>query len=393
MMLPRHEGSLIGRCVFLGAGASLLLATLPRLWAAGPPTVNLALSRPYTANCGTLPGWDGLVDGVRNSDEPPECFATDDSHDFPKTIVIDLGAACQLTRVVVHNSANGNTKQVVVSLSADGKTYEKLREYIFPAGKYLPLVHSFAPRKARFVRLSFPDTWGKGAGGDNIIYLREVEVYGKRFGAAETSPWPLLAVSKIARPGAAWPAARRYLDELARPVLLAVFTDVKPEPILGPDGWLTRALRSRNAPWAAAGVKVQSFSLATDGDRAVKELAGLLSAAPPDLLVIVASPSAGEDFIRAARQFVATCGKVGVAVVMCLPPPPSDKKGLAVETEKYRRLRAELLAMAAQVGGAVLDLGAALARADNPNRLIGPEGPVAQGIDLVAKALAGLLHD
>lgn len=393
MESPRHDSTTVGKGVLVGASVWFVVNVLSPVSAAGPPAINLALNRPYTANCGTLPGWDGLVDGVKNSDEPPECFATDDSRDFPKTIVIDLGAACQLTRIVVHNSANGNTKQVVVSLSADGKTYEKLREYIFPAGKYLPLVHSFAPRKARFVRLSFLDTWGRGAGGDNIIYLREVEVYGKRFGATENSPWPFLAASKVVQRGPAWSATRRYLDELARPVLLAVFTDVKPEPILGPDGWLTRALRSRNAPWAAAGVKVQSFSLATDGDRAVKELAGLLGAAPPDLLLIAASPSASENFIRAARQFVATSGKVGVAVVICLPPPPRDKKGFAVETVEYWRLRAELLAMAAQVGGAMLDLGAALAGAENPNKLLGSEGPVAQGIDLVAKALAELLNE
>lgn len=393
MRLPRHEQLAIHTCVFLAADALLLLATLPCSAATGPPTVNLALNRPYTANCGILPGWDGLVDGTKNSDEPPDCFATDDSRDFPKTIVIDLGATCQLTRIVVHNSANGNTKQVVVSLSADGKTYEKLREYIFPSAKYLPLVHSFAPRKARFVQLSFTDTWGGGAGGDNIIYLREVEVYGKRFGATQASPWPLLAVAKVVRPGPAWPTARRYLDELSRAAMLAVFTDAKPEPILGPDGWLTRALRSRNAGWAAGGVRVQSFSLATDGDRAVKELSGLFTAVAPDLLVVVATPSAGENFIRAARQFVDSCRRAGVAVIVCLPTPPRDRKGAAVETEDYQRLRAELLAMAAQVGASVLDLGAALARAENPNKLLGSEGPVAQGVEVVAKALAGLLHE
>ncbi|MCX7599470.1 MAG: discoidin domain-containing protein [Armatimonadetes bacterium] len=393
MNLPRRDGLVFGRRVFLGAGTWLVLGVSSCLWAAGTPNVNLALNRPYTANCGILPGWDGLVDGTKNSDEPPDCFATDASRDFPKTIVIDLGSICQVTRIVVHNSANGNTRQVVVSLSADAKNYEKLREYVFPAGRYLPLVHSFAPRKARFVRLSFPDTWGGGVGGDRIIYLREVEIFGKRFGAAGTSPWPFLAASAIVRRGAAWPTARRYLDELSRPVLLAVFTDGKPDPVLGPDGWLTRALRSRQAAWAAAGVKVQSFSLATDGDQAVKELANLFTTAVPDLLMVVPLAAARENFVRAARQFVEASNKAGVAVIVCLPAPPRDKSGLAVDTEEYRRLRAELLAMAAQVGGAVIDLGAALARAENPNKLLGPEGPIGQGIEVVAKAVTGLLHD
>jgi len=392
MKRPRYERFVFPTSVFLGASASLLLRTL--CWpAAGPPTVNLALNRPYTANCGILPGWEGLVDGAKNSDEPPDCFATDDSRDFPKTIVIDLGGLCQLTRIVVHNSANGNTKQVVVSLSADGKTYEKLREYIFPSGKYLPLVHSFAPRKARFVRLSFADTWGQGAGGDNIIYLREVEVYGKRFGGFEGSPWPVLSVSQVVRRGSAWPTARRYLDELSRPAVLAVFTNAKPEPILGAEGWLTRALRSRNAPWAAKGVRVLSFSLATNGEQAVKELAGLFDATAPDLFLVVPSPVADQGFVSAVRRFVQAANKGGVAVVVCLPPPPRDKKGLGADTEDYRRLRTELLAIAAGAGGSVLDLGAALARSEDPNKLLGPEGPVGQGIELAAKALAGLLHD
>ena len=170
-MALRHE-----RLFIICMAAAAALAGRP----AGAQVINLAQGAHYAANCRTLPGWDGLVDGIKDSDDPPGCWASDNSANFPKQVVIDLGGLCEVSRVVIHNSTNGNTKQIQVAVSEDGSKYDLLREYVFPPNKYQPLVHTFTPRKARFVRITFLNTWGGGIGGDNIIYLREVEVFGRR---------------------------------------------------------------------------------------------------------------------------------------------------------------------------------------------------------------------
>ncbi len=141
---------------------------------------NLAAGKPYLCTTELRPGWTGLVDSQNDSDQPPACFATDNSAQFPKEVIIDLGGVYQLTNIAVYNSLNGNTRYITVWISQDAKDFTQLREYYFPPDRIQPLIHSFPshPRPARYIKISMHDTWTGGEGGDNCLYLREVEVYG-----------------------------------------------------------------------------------------------------------------------------------------------------------------------------------------------------------------------
>lgn len=166
----------------------LLSALAGAVWAAPAPPVNLALHHSYLCNSATLPGWTGLVDGIKDADTAPGCFASSNDRTFPKFVVIDLGALCRISKVIVYNSSNGNTRTVSVTCSTDASNYRKLRDpdFIFSAAKDVALTLSFKPREARYIRLSFPDTWKGGLGGDNCIFLRELEVYGTRIGPEQS---------------------------------------------------------------------------------------------------------------------------------------------------------------------------------------------------------------
>jgi len=150
---------------------------------------NLAAGKPYLCTTELRPGWTGLVDGQNDSDQPPACFATDNSAQFPKEAIIDLGGIYQLTKIAVYNSLNGNTRHIAVWISLDAKDFTQLREYYFPPDRLQPLIHSFPshPRPARYIKVSMHDTWTGGEGGDNCLYLREVEVYGTETGGADRS--------------------------------------------------------------------------------------------------------------------------------------------------------------------------------------------------------------
>jgi len=141
---------------------------------------NLAAGKPYLCTTELRPGWTGLVDSQNDSDQPPACFATDNSAQFPKEAVIDLGGTYQITKIAVYNSLNGNTRHIAVWISLDAKDFTRLREYYFPPDRLQPLIHSFLshPRPARYVKITMHDTWTGGKDGDNCLYLREVEVYG-----------------------------------------------------------------------------------------------------------------------------------------------------------------------------------------------------------------------
>jgi len=162
--------------------AALMLAALVTNSAVAQQ--NVASGRPFQCSGDVMDGWTGLVDGVTDSDSAPGCFATGNGDQFPKTVTINLQRPCSINRVAVHNSANGNTRGIVIYCSEDGENYEKLREFIFPQGDPLTLNHRFNDRPAQFVRVEFANTWGGGLGGDNTIFCREVEVFGSPNGDA-----------------------------------------------------------------------------------------------------------------------------------------------------------------------------------------------------------------
>jgi len=177
----------------------LLLLTGTAFAAPSSPATNLALGCPYVVNVQTLPGWNGLVDGDKDSDSAPGCFATGNAPDYPKYAVIDLQGECTISKVVVYNSANGNTRTVSLASSPDGSSYKYLRapDFIFAANSAMALTVNFQPRTARYVRVTFVDTWKRGLGGDDCLFLREVEVYGSRSGQAPR-PDPFVLASQQA---------------------------------------------------------------------------------------------------------------------------------------------------------------------------------------------------
>lgn len=210
--------------------AILSLALALSSWGAmaQEPAVNLALGRPYVSNAAVLPGWTGLVDGDRDSDSAPACFATANSAEYPKHVTIDLGGQCTITKVVVYNSGNGNTRTVSLASSADAETYKLLREpdFIFADRDPLFLSVAFQPRVARYIRVSFRDTWKGGLGGDNCMFLREVEVFGEAGKEMRDDPLKLVGTQPPYETDRAVRIFRHYCLEEPGDLNIAVVGDV-----------------------------------------------------------------------------------------------------------------------------------------------------------------------
>ncbi len=386
------------RAALLFLAVTFLLATglclaaktaAPAAPAASGPVLDLALNRPFTLNGETLPGWDGLVDGVKDSDDPPGCFATDNAAKFPKNAVIDLGCLCDISKIVVYNSANGNTREVIVSISKDAKTYDVLRDYVFPNARYQPLIHSFTARRARFIKLIFKDSWRKGLGGDNILYLREVEVFGRRLEKPDSGTvWSFLATAPTVRRSPSWNVLRRYLKEVNRQARVAVLTDATPEALLGPDGWLSRSLSESGRSIGPGGLKLVTYSTAADGPAALTALEASLDHDAPDLLVVVYSVAPDEPLGADADHAISACSRAGAAVLMVLPAPSQEGQA---DPAKYRQLHRRLLVVASGAGALVIDGGAVLARSAKPSSLITAGGLTHDGANLMAEALTAAL--
>jgi lysophospholipase L1-like esterase len=149
---------------------------------------NVALGKSFTCSSPGGIAWQGLVDGDRESDGPPGCFATGADAAYPKKIVIDLGAIYQIDQIIVYSSENGNTAKVEVWASKDGVSYERMRlPYTFPDKTAQSMSAKFPPREARYVKVALLDTYGGGLGGDNVLFLREVEVMGRAVAATSES--------------------------------------------------------------------------------------------------------------------------------------------------------------------------------------------------------------
>ncbi len=193
---------------------------------------NLAQGKPYLCTSELLPGWTGLVDGLLSSDQPPGCFATDNSPKFPKEVIIDLGGIFQITKIAVYNSLNGNTRHIAISSSLNATDFEPLRQYYFPPDKVQPLVHSLPthPRRGRYVKIKMYDTWTGGTNGDNCLYLREVEVYGTPEGSAGNTSEPpdTMALARWQQPLVKPDTVRlfrRYCLEASSQLTVAVLGD------------------------------------------------------------------------------------------------------------------------------------------------------------------------
>jgi len=140
---------------------------------------NLAHGKPYKETHRNRHGYgDGLTDGIKETDAKRAVYATNQGGDYPKTVTIDLGEAIDISRVVLYHSRDGSTKTVSIATSADETLFEEVGKHEFQQRDGAVKTFTFAPRKARFVRVTFEDTWGNVThGSPHFMFLREVEVF------------------------------------------------------------------------------------------------------------------------------------------------------------------------------------------------------------------------
>lgn len=152
-----------------------LSAALP-----APTGPNLALGKKYVSDNPNTYGYGigGLTDGSWVADGQ-HTFASDDKTTFPKSVTIDLENPGVVGDVIVGVPPFGSTKTVSVSISADGQKYTDIGSYVFSQHDEERHSFRFAPRVARFVRLTYPDHYPEEAGFNaNFVFTSEVEVYG-----------------------------------------------------------------------------------------------------------------------------------------------------------------------------------------------------------------------
>ncbi|HSI65487.1 MAG TPA: sialate O-acetylesterase, partial [Candidatus Saccharimonadia bacterium] len=116
---------------------------------------NVLKGKPYTSSHANAYGWDpGLTDWVWG-DNAPNCYATDATPNFPKSVTVDLGSVQDIQAIVYGTPTIGSTKTVAVSVSEDGKTFAEVGRNDFAPKKVGRAEAKFAPRKARYVRATF----------------------------------------------------------------------------------------------------------------------------------------------------------------------------------------------------------------------------------------------
>lgn len=145
---------------------------------------NVSEHKPFGEASPGDPNWRGLTDGVKDSDTAPGCYATNNAPQYPKSLIIDLGGLYPVRQINVTNSLNGNTRSVSIYYGRNRDNWDKGWRHVFPPSTVREFSYSIPERPIRYVRIDFEDTHGGGFGGDNVLYLREVQVWA-------TSPDPL----------------------------------------------------------------------------------------------------------------------------------------------------------------------------------------------------------
>ena len=381
--------------------ASLAAATLLAA-GVGLAQQNLALNQPFTCSSNILSGWTGLVDGVKDSDSGPGCFATSNDPGFPKYTIIDLQIPCMISRIAVYSSANGNTREVTIAVSADGENYEVLRDYIFPGGKAMTLNHNFAarPRRAQFVRIGLLNSWGGGLGGDNCIFLREVEVYGAPTGGRPvvTPPTVPMGVSLIT--SRSLRMFRKYCLEAERDCRIIVIGDSFAGR--GEELWPRRLLSKLEAERPAAAqteLIVYCAEGLGPGDASTILLDDAVRESPDAVLFSFGMDLTDWD----QQQFRSDLAKLtremleqtsGLVVLVAPPPAKENAPGPENDLLSVRRRAAwEFEQIARFHGLPMLRTEAALRAAEAPmEELIGEDGNLlARGHQVVADRLFELL--
>lgn len=144
------------------------------------PTLGTKVSggKPHQSSHPNTHGWTGgVTDGTWGS-AAENCYATDESPGFPKTVTIDLGGSRNLHAVLYGTPEIGATKTVAVSISEDGQTFIEVGRTDFPPKQAGRAEARFDPRKARFVRATFLGNHPKQDGyAETFGFLSELEAY------------------------------------------------------------------------------------------------------------------------------------------------------------------------------------------------------------------------
>ena len=121
----------------------------------------------------------GLTDGVWGN-SPPNCYATDESATFPKTVTIDLGKSENVHLVAYGTPDIGATKTVAVSISEDGRNFTEVGRHEFPMKQAATAQARFEPKPARYIRATFIDTHpAQDFYGATFGFLSELEAYAR----------------------------------------------------------------------------------------------------------------------------------------------------------------------------------------------------------------------
>jgi acyl-CoA thioesterase I len=146
----------------------------------GQKNKNLAFGKSYISSSrNKKDGWqEGLTDGKKTKKDQADSiiggYATGPDPKFPKTIVMDLEANVEASRVLLYNMAKYGTKTVTVSVSTDGKSFEEVGTHVFKKSDGKVYNYKFPKQKIRFVKIAFIDCYKMG---HYYLFLREVEVY------------------------------------------------------------------------------------------------------------------------------------------------------------------------------------------------------------------------
>lgn len=116
----------------------------------------------------------------------------------------------------------------------------------------------------------------------------------------------------------------------------------------------------------------------------------MMRTAAPDLLIVAPSAQGKQAFVDSVAKVLEMGSKAGASMLVCVPPPPADGSG-STELEQYRKIRRELLVHAAGHSCGVLDVGALLARMDNPTKMLAGRSWAAEAVKAIAGAIARLL--
>lgn len=138
----------------------------------------VSLGKPFESSNPNPSGWNlGVTDGTWGED-PPACYATDNSPTFPKTVTIDLGNVESLHALAYGPPSVGATKTIAVSISEDGQNFKEVGRHSFPGKKAMSVKARFEPTKARYVRATFVDQHPSlDRYGPHYAFLSELEAY------------------------------------------------------------------------------------------------------------------------------------------------------------------------------------------------------------------------